>query len=213
MLLAAEISALGSDATFSGTRGSQIYTMNIPNILTWLRIALLPVIVVVFYLDANWARPLCAVIFIVAGITDWLDGYLARRMSLESQFGAFLDPVADKLLVMVALVLLVESSQSWVVTLPAVVIIGREITISALREWMAEIGQRSQVAVSSLGKIKTTMQIIALVVLLYKHPVPFLSIESYPIGVACLYAAAVLTIWSMVQYLMASFKVGIDNQS
>jgi len=183
--------------------------MNIPTLLTWLRIGLLPVIAAIFYLDEPWARPLCAAIFIVAGITDWLDGYLARRMSLESRFGAFLDPVADKLMVMVALVLMVESAQSWVVTLPAIVIIGREITISALREWMAEIGQRAHVAVSSLGKIKTTMQIVALVVLLYKQKL--FGIDLQPIGLVCLYIAAVLTIWSMVQYLVAAMKIDVDS--
>lgn len=183
--------------------------MNIPTLLTWLRIAMLPVIVAVFYIDANWARPLCAVIFVVAGVTDWLDGYLARRLSLESRFGAFLDPVADKLMVMVALVLVVESAQSWLVTLPAIVIIGREIAISALREWMAEIGQRAQVAVSSLGKLKTTMQIVALVALLYQQPL--LGVDVEPVGLVCLYVAAALTIASMVQYLVAAMKIDVDT--
>ncbi len=183
--------------------------MNIPTLLTWLRIALLPVIAAIFYIDAPWARPVCALIFVVAGITDWLDGYLARRMSLESRFGAFLDPVADKLMVMVALVLVVESAQNWIVTLPAIVIIGREITISALREWMAEIGQRAKVAVSSLGKIKTAMQIVALVVLLYKQQL--FGFDVQPIGLICLYIAAVLTIWSMAQYLIAATKLDVDS--
>lgn len=183
--------------------------MNIPTLLTWLRIGLLPVIVAVFYMDGDWARPLCSFIFVIAGVTDWLDGYLARRMSLESRFGAFLDPVADKLMVMVALVLMVESAQSWVVTLPAAVIIGREITISALREWMAEIGQRAHVAVSSLGKIKTAMQIIALVVLLYNQKL--FGFDVQPLGLVCLYIAAVLTIWSMAQYLVAAMKIGVDS--
>ncbi len=185
--------------------------MNIPTLITWLRIALLPVIVAIFYVDAPWARPVCSMIFIVAGVTDWLDGYLARRMSLESRFGAFLDPVADKLMVMVALVLVVESAQNWVVTLPAIVIIGREITISALREWMAEIGQRAQVAVSNLGKIKTAMQIVALVVLLFKQDL--FGIDVQAVGLICLYAAAVLTIWSMVQYLVAAMKIGVDSKT
>lgn len=183
--------------------------MNIPTLLTWLRIALLPVIVAIFYMEASWARPLCAFVFIIAGITDWLDGYLARRMSLESRFGAFLDPVADKLMVMVALVLVVESAQDWIITLPAIVIIGREIAISALREWMAEIGQRAHVAVSSLGKLKTTMQIVALVALLYQQV--FFGIDLQPIGLVCLYVAAVLTIWSMVQYLVAAMKIDVDT--
>lgn len=190
-------------------RGCHISAMNIPTLLTWLRIGLLPVIVAVFYMDGDWARPLCSFIFVIAGVTDWLDGYLARRMSLESRFGAFLDPVADKLMVMVALVLMVESAQSWVVTLPAAVIIGREITISALREWMAEIGQRAHVAVSSLGKIKTAMQIIALVVLLYDQAL--FGFDVQPLGLLCLYIAAVLTIWSMAQYLVAAMKIGVDS--
>ncbi|MEO1576295.1 MAG: CDP-diacylglycerol--glycerol-3-phosphate 3-phosphatidyltransferase, partial [Pseudomonadota bacterium] len=137
---------------------------DLPNILTWLRIALIPIFIVLFYLPAPWARPAAAVIFGLAGITDWLDGYLARRLNVATSFGAFLDPVADKLLVVAALVLLVSDARGWLgtlVTLASIVIIGREITISALREWMAELGARGQVAVSRVGKYKTTAQIIA----------------------------------------------------
>ena len=141
---------------------------NLPTWLTLLRIALLPVIVVVFYLDTPWARPLSCFLFILAGITDWLDGYLARKWDIESEFGAFLDPVADKLMVATVLILVVEDASSWWVTLPAIIIISREITISALREWMASIGSRAKVAVSYLGKLKTTLQITALAMLLFK---------------------------------------------
>ncbi len=131
---------------------------NIPNILTLLRIVLIPVLVVVFYLPGPWSYQISALIFGVAAITDWLDGYLARRLQQTSPFGAFLDPVADKLMVAVALVLLVQDNPSELFAVPAAVIIGREIVISALREWMAEIGARTRVAVSIVGKVKTTLQ-------------------------------------------------------
>lgn len=176
---------------------------NLPTWLTLLRIALLPVIVVVFYLDYHWARPLSCVLFIVAGITDWLDGYLARLWGVESRFGAFLDPVADKLMVATVLILIVEFDNSPWLTIPAVVIIGREITISALREWMAEMGQRGKVAVGWLGKVKTTAQITSLSMLLYLHD--FLGLPIYKIGMAALYVATVLTIWSMWSYMRAAF--------
>jgi CDP-diacylglycerol--glycerol-3-phosphate 3-phosphatidyltransferase/cardiolipin synthase len=130
---------------------------NIPNILTLLRIFLIPVFVVVFYLPVPWARPLCALIFTVAALTDWLDGYLARRWGQTSPLGAFLDPVADKLMVAIALVLLVQAEATVLFALPAAVIIGREITVSALREWMAEVGARAKVAVSMTGKVKTAL--------------------------------------------------------
>lgn len=177
---------------------------NLPTWLTLLRIALLPVIVAVFYLDYNWARPLCCIIFVVAGITDWLDGYLARLWGVESRFGAFLDPVADKLMVATVLILIVEFDQSPWLTIPAIVIIGREITISALREWMAEMGLRGKVAVGWLGKVKTTAQITALAMLLYLHD--FLGLPIYQLGIIGLYIAAALTIWSMVGYMQAAFS-------
>lgn len=175
----------------------------IPTLLTLLRIALLPVIIVVFYLPHDWARPLSCWIFVAAGITDWLDGYLARKWNQESRFGAFLDPVADKLMVATALILLVEFDNSPWLTIPAIVIIGREITISALREWMAEMGQRGKVAVGWLGKVKTTSQIVALACLLYLHDLFGLPI--YQIGLVLLYVATVLTIWSMWGYMQAAF--------
>ncbi len=177
--------------------------MNLPTLLTISRIVLLPIIIIVFYLDYQWARPLSCAIFLLAGITDWLDGYLARKWGQESRFGAFLDPVADKLMVASVLILMVEFDNSPWLTIPAIVIIGREITISALREWMAEMGQRGKVAVSWLGKLKTTLQIVALAMLLYLHPLFGLPI--YKLGMIALYMATALTIWSMVAYLQAAF--------
>lgn len=179
-------------------------TLNTPTLLTIARILLLPVIVAVFYINAPWARPLCCAIFLIAAVTDWLDGYLARKWNIESEFGAFLDPVADKLMVATVLILVVEDASSWWITLPAIIIIGREITISALREWMASVGSRARVAVSYLGKLKTTMQITALAMLL--HKVDLFNLPVYSMGIFFLYAAAALTIWSMVDYLMAAFR-------
>lgn len=185
--------------------------LNIPNMLTLARILLLPVILIIFYLPADWGRPLCCAVFLVAAITDWFDGYLARKWNIESDFGAFLDPVADKLMVATVLILLVEDGMAWWLTVPAVIIIGREITISALREWMANLGSRAKVAVSYLGKVKTTMQITALAMLLYKHDLFGLPI--YQIGIVALYVAAALTIWSMVDYLMAAFNAHKEHIS
>ena len=177
--------------------------MNLPTLLTIGRIVLIPIIIVIFYLDYHWARPLSALVFALAGITDWLDGYLARKWNQESRFGAFLDPVADKLMVATVLILIVEFDNSPWLTIPAIVIIGREITISALREWMAEMGQRGTVAVSWLGKYKTTLQIIALILLLYLHPIG--AFPTYKVGMVALYVATALTIWSMINYLKAAF--------
>ncbi len=175
----------------------------IPTWLTLMRIALLPVIIIVFYIDAYWARPFSCLLFAVAGFTDWLDGYLARRWKTESRFGAFLDPVADKLLVATVLILIVEFDHSPLLTIPAIIIIGREITISALREWMAEMGERNKVAVGWIGKVKTTLQMVALGLLLWLHD--FFGVPIYTLGIVGLYAATVLTIWSMVIYLRAAF--------
>src|SRR6187431_70423 len=133
---------------------------NLPNTLTWLRIFAIPLVVVFFYLPYKWADPAAGLLFGLAGITDSLDGYLARRMGLTSRLGAFLDPVADKLIVAVALVLLVSRDTQILVVLTAAVVIGREIAISALREWMAEIGERTRVAVSWIGKAKTIAQMV-----------------------------------------------------
>jgi len=177
--------------------------LNAPNILTLTRIAVIPVFVLVFFLPFDWAHPVSAAIFAVAAFTDWLDGYLARKLQQMSRFGAFLDPVADKLMVAVTLILLVEADPSIWLVLPAIVIIGREIAISALREWMAEIGERTQVAVSYIGKIKTAGQMLALLLLLYKEPIG--DFPTYDVGLVLLYIAVVLTLWSMVIYINAAW--------
>jgi CDP-diacylglycerol--glycerol-3-phosphate 3-phosphatidyltransferase/cardiolipin synthase len=176
---------------------------NIPNILTLLRIALIPVFVVIFYLPVSWARPVCAAVFGIAALTDLVDGWLARRWDQTSPLGAFLDPVADKLMVAVALVLLVQAQPEIVLALPAAVIIGREITVSALREWMAEVGARAKVAVSIWGKIKTTAQMIAILLLILGGPVIGIPIDD--LALVLLYIAALLTLWSMIQYLRAAW--------
>jgi CDP-diacylglycerol--glycerol-3-phosphate 3-phosphatidyltransferase len=180
-------------------------TWTIPNILTLLRIILIPVLVLVFYSPLHWSYQISAAIFGLAAVTDWLDGYLARRLQQLSVFGAFLDPVADKLMVAVALVLLVQDNPSPLFAVPAAIIIGREIAISALREWMSEIGERTKVAVSIIGKIKTTLQMIAILLLLYKFPLgPF---PAHEVGIILLYAAAILTLWSMLVYLRAAWPI------
>ncbi|MFT5576540.1 MAG: CDP-diacylglycerol--glycerol-3-phosphate 3-phosphatidyltransferase [Bermanella sp.] len=177
--------------------------MNIPNTLTLFRIALIPVLVVLFYAPIEHRAFFTALVFTVAGITDWLDGYFARRLGQMTPLGAFLDPVADKLMVAIALALLIEVYNAWWFTLPAVVIIGREIVISALREWMAELGKRTSVAVSYIGKLKTAAQIISIIGLLLFQD----SRDNvlYAINMTALYVAAVLTLWSMVIYLRAAW--------
>jgi len=180
----------------------------LPNLLTLLRIMLIPVFVVLFYLPVSWSNFATTAIFGLAAFTDWLDGYLARRLQQMSSFGAFLDPVADKLIVAAALVMLVQANPTVWFVIPAIIIVGREIAISALREWMAEIGERAQVAVSMIGKVKTTVQMIALLLLLYKSPIgPFPTQE---VGMVLLYVAAVLTLWSMVIYLRAAWPLLSD---
>ena len=179
--------------------------MNIPNTLTALRIVLVPVLVIIFYLPITWSPMACAAVFAVAAITDWADGFLARRLSQVSTFGAFLDPVADKLMVAVALVLLLHRDPALWLVIPAAIIISREIVVSALRELMAELGQRTTVAVATLGKIKTAAQMSALLLMLYHQdlgPIPV-----YLIGAALLYVATVLTIWSMMIYLRVAWPI------
>jgi CDP-diacylglycerol--glycerol-3-phosphate 3-phosphatidyltransferase len=171
----------------------------IPNILTLLRLILIPVCVVVFYLPYSWASMSAAMVFFVAGFTDWLDGVLARKLGQTSRFGAFLDPVADKVMVATALLLISEHYATLWVTIPAIIMIAREIIISALREWMAEIGKRSSVAVSWIGKVKTFCQMFALWVLIWRYDDWMVWI-----GYLSLYIAAGLTIWSMLQYLGAA---------
>ena len=181
-------------------------SLNIPNILTLMRVVLIPIMMFSFYvLPGSLANYATVIIYALASITDWLDGFLARRLNQTSDFGKFLDPVADKLIVSVALVMLAGHHASWVFVLPASIIVGREITISALREWMADIGQKTQVAVSTIGKIKTAAQMLAIGFLLYEQP-----IGDFPVDVAgliLLYAAAILTLWSMFIYLKASWDV------
>lgn len=171
---------------------------SLPNMLTLGRIILIPVFVIVYYLPTPAAHIAAAAIFALASFTDWLDGYLARKLKQMSPFGAFLDPVADKLLVASSLLMLVGAKEIGYITLPAIVIVGREIVISALREWMAEVGSRASVTVSYIGKVKTTVQMIALVLLIAFYPS-----QSWwgIIGFILLYVAAILTIWSMVIYL------------
>ncbi len=181
---------------------------NIPNSITWLRIALIPLFVLVFFLPVSWSGPVAAGIFLLAGITDWLDGYLARRLKQMSGFGAFLDPVADKLMVTTALVLLVatdDSPYTLALALSAAIIIGREIAVSALREWMAKIGEHGLVKVSWVGKYKTTFQIMALVLMIYRQPIAGQPV--YDLGLFLLVFAAGLTIWSMFRYLRGAWPV------
>jgi len=177
--------------------------LNLPILLTWLRVVLIPVFIGVFYLPDGWLSPVAqnitgALIFAVAGITDWLDGFLARRLGQTSAFGAFLDPVADKLIVACALILLVdlERTAAWL----SMIIIGREIAISALREWMAEMGRRSSVAVATLGKLKTTAQMGAIMLLLWAQPI-IPGVSTLLLGNVLMVVAAILTLWSMVYYL------------
>ncbi len=177
---------------------------NLPNTLTWIRIILIPVLGLMFLLPEAWSNPIAAFVFALAAITDWLDGYLARRWQQTSTFGAFLDPVADKLIVAVALIVVLTGEASVTVAFPVAVIIGREIAVSALREWMAEIGQRTHVSVGLMGKIKTVAQMVAITLLLYEAPL--LGLSMFTFGLWLLYLAAVLTIYSMVIYLHAAWQ-------
>ena len=181
----------------------------IPNILTYGRILAIPVLILVFYLPVEWSATAATIIFMVAAFTDWLDGYLARRWDQTSAFGAFLDPVADKLIVAAALIILVErnptSAESIYLALPTIVIIGREIAISALREWMAEIGERAAVAVSMIGKVKTAVQMLAIMLLLYQAPI--VGVSAADAGLVLLYMSAILTFYSMVIYLRAAWPI------
>jgi CDP-diacylglycerol--glycerol-3-phosphate 3-phosphatidyltransferase len=184
---------------------------NLPNALTWFRVIAIPLIVVAFYApelfgwSSSVARPVTGLLFALAGISDFFDGYLARRLGLTSNFGAFLDPVADKLIVSTALVLLVQADPQIVLALVAAIIIGREITVSALREWMSQIGARAHVAVSIFGKWKTTFQMLGIGFMLYREPL--LGLPSYRIGEWLVYAAAALTLFSMIEYLRAAGPV------
>ena len=182
--------------------------MNFPILLTWLRIAAIPLFVAVLYfpewdwLSQSAANVIATTIFITAAITDWLDGYLARKWNQTSAFGAFLDPVADKLMVAAALIVLVELGRTDAIV--ALIIVGREITISALREWMAQLGQSKNVAVSLMGKIKTVSQLVAIPFLIYDDFL-FGVIDCRLVGRLFIWVAALLTLWSMVFYLKAAF--------
>jgi cardiolipin synthase (CMP-forming) len=175
---------------------------NIPILLTWLRIILIPLLIAIYYVPDSWVvdvgRDLAAMlVFVVASVTDWLDGYLARRWNETSAFGAFLDPVADKLVVAAALIMLVQLGRLDAIF--AAIIIGREITISALREWMAQIGAHKSVAVSMVGKIKTAAQMVSIPMLLYHNPINGLDVQT--VGTWLIYVASVLTLWSMGYYM------------
>ncbi len=173
--------------------------LNIPTILTLLRIASIPVIMVIFYLPIEDSRLWCTLILIVASLTDWFDGYLARKMGLQTAFGEFLDPVADKLMVVIMLVLIVQADSAVYIAIPAAIIIAREVTVASLREWMAGIGQRSTMQVSWVAKCKTGFQMLAIVCLLYNAD--FHGVPVRMVGLGAIYIAAILTLWSMWQYI------------
>lgn len=178
--------------------------MNIPNILTLMRIFAIPFLFLFYYLPFPGHHIVTAIVFAIAAFTDWLDGYLARHWQQASSFGAFLDPVADKLLVAVALVIIVSEHPMTLLSIPASIIIGREIVISALREWMAELGKRASIAVSLVAKVKTGFQMVSLIILLSINPhlpINWIGI----IGYLCLFVAAALTLWSMVMYLRVAW--------
>ena len=177
--------------------------LNLANILTLLRIAAIPLVVICFYSPLDYARPIAAILFGLAAITDIIDGWVARRFGQMSRFGEFLDPVADKLMVAIVLVMLVQAQANWFEDVIAMIIIGREITISALREWMATIGKRANVKVDITGKIKTTLQMFGIAFMVWK--LPLFGIPVYTIGFILLVLAAVMTIWSMIVYLRAAW--------
>ncbi|WP_334180097.1 CDP-diacylglycerol--glycerol-3-phosphate 3-phosphatidyltransferase [Pseudoxanthomonas sp.] len=194
-------------------------TLTVPTWLTLLRIVLIPVLVLVFYLPYSWTNFAAAFIFVLAAVTDWLDGWIARRYHLYSAFGAFLDPVADKLMVAVSLFLIVQDNPTMWMAIWAAVIVGREIAVSALREWMAELGQRATVKVASLGKIKTIVQMVALSCLLYASTPGAQSLDDiwmgrwvFVLGDWLLAIAALLTLWSGIQYLLAAWPILRDGE-
>jgi CDP-diacylglycerol--glycerol-3-phosphate 3-phosphatidyltransferase/cardiolipin synthase len=183
--------------------------LNLAIILTLFRIAAIPAVVVCFYSTMPHARPIAAILFGVAAVTDFLDGWVARRFKQTSRFGEFLDPVADKLMVAIVLVMLVQSDPHWHVDIIAMIIIGREIAISALREWMATIGERANVKVTWEGKVKTVLQMFGIAFMVYQNS--FMGLDIYGIGFALLVAAAGMTIWSMMMYLIAAWPFIVGN--
>jgi len=182
---------------------------NLPNLLTVARIVLIPVFVVVYYLPTHWSAIAATAVFVAAAVTDWLDGYLARRLQMTTALGAFLDPVADKLMVATALIVVLQADPQLWLALAVMVIVGREITISALREWMAELGSRAQVAVSEIGKFKTAAQMVAITLLIYREDL--WGIPVYLVGQVLLSIAVVLTLWSMLLYLRAAWPMLGDH--
>jgi len=183
--------------------------LNIPNSLTLIRIAFIPIIIIMFYLPFEWARPASAWLYGLACVTDWFDGYLARKLGQSSTFGAFMDPVADKLIVAVALILLVSAHPEVIIVLGTCIIIGREIIITALREWMARQGKSDSVAVSMLGKYKTFVQMFALGFLLHRDD--WYGLPTHTIGLILLVIATILTIVSMVEYMKAGWQEMSQN--
>ncbi len=181
--------------------------LNIPTYLTFFRVILIPLFILFFYLPIPYAKEITTLIFFLASITDLFDGYLARKWNQITRLGAFLDPVADKVLVATALVCIAEYYHTWWVSIPAMVVIVREILVSALREWMAEIGERCKVAVSNLGKIKTMSQMFAIGGLLWRYN-SLMEILAFIL----LYIAVILTIWSMIQYLLAAKSMFLADQ-
>jgi len=177
--------------------------INLAIILTLARIVAIPVVVVCFYLPIPEARPIAGLVFGFAAVTDWLDGFIARRYGQSSRFGEFLDPVADKLMVAVAMVLLVQSDPRSFIDVIAMIIIGREITVSALREWMATVGERTSVKVAWSGKVKTTLQMFGIAFMVYEHPL--FGVNVYDLGFFLLIGAAGMTLWSMFIYLRAAW--------
>jgi len=183
--------------------------ITLPTGITLFRIGLIPLFVIVFYLPFSWSHFVATAIFALACFSDWVDGYLARKLKQESAFGAFLDPVADKLIVVVAIILIVEANPSIYVALPSVIIVAREITVSALREWMAELGSRATIKVSFIGKVKTAAQLFSLFLMIYAEPV--FGYSMFQIGLGFYYLAAIFTIISMVLYLKAAWPVITEN--
>ena len=183
--------------------------LTVPTLLTLFRIVLIPVFVIVIYLPVTWSFVAAAWIFLIAGVTDWFDGYLARVLQQESAFGAFLDPVADKLMVVVAILVLIEAHPHVWMTIPSMIIISRELTVSALREWMAELGSRTAVKVSFVGKAKTTAQMKSITLMIYQQPL--FDLPTFQIGLLLYYVAAALTLYSMAIYLRAAWPIMRKN--
>jgi CDP-diacylglycerol--glycerol-3-phosphate 3-phosphatidyltransferase/cardiolipin synthase len=185
--------------------------LNLAIMLTLFRIAAIPAVVICFYSPLPDARPIAAILFGIAAVTDFIDGWVARKFDQTSRFGEFLDPVADKLMVAIVLVMLVQAQSGWFEDIIAMIIIGREITISALREWMATIGERANVQVSMAGKVKTTLQMFGIGLMVYKNAL--FGIDMYAVGFVLLVAAAVMTIWSMIIYLRAAWPFIAEDHS